>query len=121
MFYLGLLGTLLFAIAVLVEGFINDGKFTLANYSGKQYLMCLSGCAFDTICMNSLVFAFQVSSSGFISLFTYLTIVYSLFADKFIFEQMVVAKELLAGGVIIVTSFIVSVYKIKFTRKKGQK
>ena len=79
--------------------------------------MVLGGCFFDSLSINCLVYAFQSSSSGFVSLFTYLTIVYSLLSDKFIFEQTVTQSQFIAALVIIVSAFVVSVHKAMYKVK----
>ena len=117
MFYLGFVGTVGYAVFIVIQTWINDEQFTLLSYSGRQYLLVLCGCMFDSLSMNCLIFAFQSSSSGFVSLFTYLTIVYSLLADKYIFDEIVTRREVTAAAVILFSTFIVSTYKIVFATK----
>ena len=111
MFYLGFVGILIFTVIVSVNSLQVDEGLSLLYYSKTQYLMIFCGCLFDALSINCLVFAFQLSSSSFVSIFTYLAIVYSMISDKFIFGDVVVMRQMIAAIVIVISTFIVSVYK----------
>ena len=57
--------------------------------------------------------AFQRSPSGFVSLISFINVVYALLVDAFIFEESISELEIAAASVIFFVTVIVTVDKIK--------
>ena len=57
--------------------------------------------------------AFQKSPSGFVSLISFINVVYALLVDAFIFEERISDLEIMAALVIFLVTVIVTVDKIR--------
>ena len=74
--------------------------FQMGIHSASIYATLLLTCVFDFICLNAHNIAFQSDSTGFISIFGYLVVLYGFLADEFIFGTSLTGFDLL-GGVLI--------------------
>ena len=66
--------------------------------------------------MNTI--AFQNDSSGFVSLLSYMSIVYAYFFDQFMFHEALNGIQLVAALVILTLAVSIGVYKLRI--KKAQ-
>ena len=73
---------------------------------------------FDSLAVNSGTIAFQSDSSGFISLVTYINIIYAFVADTVIFKESFSGWELTGALVIFVVTVGTSIYKLRESNKK---
>ena len=70
-------------------------------------------CAFmDAASVFGQTVAFQKSPSGFVSLISFINVVYALIADYYIFEEKVNQSEIIAASTIFCTTLVVAVFKI---------
>ena len=113
MFYHGISGFLISFIYLCVDAHNHGNFFFFVKYSPTQFFYCLLGCLSDCICVYSGLMAAQSGTLGFISLITYTQIVYAFLSDLFIFHENFNLIDLLAAGVIILTTIGVSIYKLK--------
>ena len=115
MFYLGLVGSLLIGIYLLVETLRSEGGFSelrLISYTGKQFLLILVSTIFSAIATTSYTIAYQSDSSGFIVLIGNVKILYFFLSDTFIFHEVFSTIEMTCVCVITVVIVIVALIKI---------
>ena len=84
MFYHGFIGTALTGIILIVEAIVKGGFRT---FDGVTYALMFSGGLIETLAVNSLTIAFMNDRSGFISLMTYMFVVWGFAADMLIFKE----------------------------------
>lgn len=78
--------------------------------------MIAVGCSFlDSGALILGTYAFQNSNSGFISLITFMNIVYAFLFDQFLFNESVDMISLLSAITIIIVSIIITIYKLRMT------
>ena len=78
------------------------------------------GALFDTMAIYSTTVAFQSDSSGFVALISYLTIVYSFLADRFIFDEEFAPLEMVAAIFILLVTICIMIYKLCNANKAKQ-
>ena len=101
---------------IIIAIFTNWSIFT---YTGRQYAL-LTLCGFlDTLSLAFTVIAFQAGSLSFISLFGYMFVVYSFFADMFIFDETFSTREILGCLLILSVTVAVVLYKYWLEKKKS--
>lgn len=90
----------------------------LSSINGKQitsydrllmFVLCI--CDFTAVCTQQL--AFQKDSSSFISIISYMSIVYGFAADFFIFDIAVKFIRIIASCMIIVVNLFLTVSKFR--------
>ena len=115
LFWHGACGVTLASLAVLIEGWASaDGNgIRLFHYDGRVYLMLLGASLFDCLMINSVTIAFQSDSSGFVSLISYLSILYAFAADSFIFQEAFSWLEVGSAIAILLVTVGVSAYKLR--------
>lgn len=121
MFTHGVIGLCIAMGAVLIEAAVStndeDDGIRLFHYTGSIYLFMVGASLFDTMAVNSVVIAFQSDSSGFVSLISYINIIYAFAADLIIFNESFSTIELVAALVILVVTVSTSIYKISEAKK----
>ena len=118
MFWHGTIGLCIAATAVLIEAGVEDkaegeGGVRIFHYDSSIYLLMLAAALFDSLTVNAVTIAFQSDSSGFVSLISYVNILYAFAADLLIFNESFSVLELVAAVIILVVTVCVSIYKIK--------
>ncbi len=68
--------------------------------------------------MGSLTLAYQSGASGFVSLFSYLNIVYGYLCDLFILKISLNAIEFCAALLILIVALTIGYYKLRKNNKK---
>ena len=68
---------------------------------------------FDMMATYSMTVAFQSGSGGFVSLFTYLGVVYAFAADQLFFHEEFERLELIVAVTIIAVAILVAYQKFK--------
>lgn len=66
----------------------------------------------DALSVFGQTLAFQRSASGFVSLISFINVVYAMAADYFIFEESLSSKEIIAASVILFVTIVVAIKKI---------
>ena len=119
MFYHGLLGIILGLSLILIAPFFNNNishyseGITFFSYSRDQYLKMLVAVMFDTIGVNCMTIAYQSDGSGFVSLLSYISIVYAFVGDLIIFNEIFTIIQILCSFTILGIIVGVSVAKLK--------
>ena len=127
MFWHGILGITLAAIAILVEYFVSDyGKgqgMHLFNMGTQVLVLLLAATAFDTMGVNCATIAYQSDSSGFVALISYVMVVYGFLSDCLIFNESFSWVELCGAACIISVTIVTSIVKLresKISRKRSR-
>ena len=68
---------------------------------------------FDFAVMASITIAYQSDSSGFVSLFSYLNIVYGYICDLIILDITLNAVEFSAALIILIVAIAIAYYKLR--------
>ena len=115
MTYHGLFGFI--ASIVLLTGkffFINDPVETIQTLHLQPIdcLMIAFGATVDAASVFGQTVAFQSSPAGFVSLISFVNVVYALLADSFIFEEKISVVEIGAASVICLITIVVAAYKM---------
>lgn len=79
----------------------------------KDQLMLAVGVFIDAASVFGQTIAFQRSAAGFVSLISFINVIYAMAADAFVFEEGVSNLELTAAFIIFIVSIIVTVDKIR--------
>ena len=112
-FWHALGGLVATTIYIAIEYFMKKEKsLRLANYTERQYLIASVASIFYMGSFFGSQVAFQVDSSSFIALLSYLTIVYAYVVDQIYFNEKLRAVEFVASLIILVVAFGVACYKI---------
>ena len=78
--------------------------------------MIAVGCSvLDSGALILSTYAFQNSNSGFISLITFMNIVYAFLFDQFLFNESVDTISLLSAITIIIVAISITIYKLRMT------
>jgi len=124
MFWHGILGITLASIAVGIDFGINDAGtgngVQLFNYSKEVYGLMLAATLFDTLGVNAVTIAFQSDSSGFVSLISYINVIYAFLADCLIFNESFGWVELLAASIVLIITVVTSVVKLRESQKANR-
>ena len=88
-FYQSLFGMIIALLYILIEALMSnsDGGLRIFSYTGQMYGICTISAALDNLCLYLFVIAFTADTSGFISILSYMRIVFAYAADIFIFDQ----------------------------------
>ena len=91
MFWHGTLGVTMAFTAVLIEYLAVDrgegNGIHLFNMSLKLFGLMCAATMFDTLSVNSYTIAYQSDSSGFVSLISYVSVIYAFVVDILIFNE----------------------------------
>ena len=113
MFWHAIIGLTIASVAVLIEAAVVGDGIRIFHYDSSIYLLLLGAALFDTITVNSVTIAFQSDSSGFVSLISYISIVYAFIADMLIFNESFSTIELVAALTILTVTVATAAYKIR--------
>ena len=116
-FYYTLFGLISTSIFIPVEMSITSLPSRLMSYTGRQYLIAIAASAFDAGSLIGNTIAYQSDRSGFVSLVSYMSIVYAYMSDTLIFRESLRVVELLAAIVILVFAVGVAAYKLYIQNK----
>lgn len=112
MFWHAVIGLTIASVAVLIEAAVVGDGIRIFHYDSSIYLLLAGAALFDTITVNSVTIAFQSDSSGFVSLISYISIVYAFIADLVIFNESFSTIELLAALTILIVTVATAAFKI---------
>ena len=117
LFWHGFGGLTIAITSVLLEHwFMNDnadGGIRVLNYSKEQYGYLIGAMLFDSFGCFGQTVAFQSDSSGFVSLISYISIVYGFLSDVLIFNESFNAISLVSLVSIMTIVVGVSYHKIR--------
>lgn len=99
------------ATFILVEMWITNSPCRFGDYTGRQMGIAMGASAFDTGALLSVTTGYQMDSSGFVSMLSYLNIVYAFICDQIVWHQKFNAIELVCALTILVTALGVAIYK----------
>ena len=117
-FYHTIGGITLAGIYIVIECIITGEKSRLTEYTGRQYLLATACSFFDAGSLIMGTLAFQKDSSGFISLLSFMSIVWSYLFDQFMFDEQIDGLSLMAALSIIAIAIFITVYKIRAKNKE---
>ena len=110
MFYHGLIGMIAAGLYLVVETiYLREFR----TYTWKVFGLMTISMILDTLACNLMTMAYQLDTSGFMSLLFYISIVYSYLMDIFIFHEQIDALEICGVLIIFVTTITVATIKVK--------
>ena len=74
-------------LIIFVEATITGEGTRLRTYTSKEWLIATGSALFNSGGLLNLTLAYQMDSSGFVSLISYMNIVYGFLCDQFIFDE----------------------------------
>ena len=77
-----------------------------------QYLLLTAAGVMDMLCVNCMTISFQRDSSGFVSLISYMLILYGFLADLIIFNETILLLEVIGALIILGTTMTVATIKL---------
>ena len=98
-----------FGSYIVIEAAVTGNGFKIAEYSGRQYGFLTAASLCDATCLYMATLAFQNDSGGFVSLLSYMSIVYAYFFDQFMFGEALNGVSLVSALVILCFTFAVAV------------
>ena len=115
MFWHGTIGLCIAATAVLIEAGVEDkaegeGGVRIFHYDSSIYLLMLAAALFDSLTVNAVTIAFQSDSSGFVSLISYVNILYAFAADLLIFNESFSIMRILSEDYFLIGAFLVIIH-----------
>ena len=119
MFWHGVLGLILAFAGVAITSLVSDDGLTILNYDREVYILMLSATLFDTLQVNSQTIAFQSGNSGFVSLISYVNVLYAFIFDSLIFDEAFTWIQLTASCVILLVTVGTSFIKLADEKKNG--
>ena len=119
-FFEALLGFVVFALIILVEGiFFGENEFRI--YSAHNYGLILGACVLDTIAFHFQTAAFHFDSTRFVSLFSFNIVIYGFITDIFLLVEPLNHYDVIGGITIHISTIIVTVYKLCKKYKDSKK
>ena len=67
----------------------------------------------DTLTVYSMTIAFQSDSSGFVSIISYVIVIYAFLADCFVFKEQFTWVELVGAACILIVTVYTSIVKLR--------
>ena len=108
MFLMGLFGTLIMGILIVLEAYwINAETYHIFSYTPWQLFLIITSSVFSAIATISYTIAYQSDTAGFIVLIGNVKIIYFFLSDTFIFNEIFSSVELIS--VICITTVVVIV------------
>ena len=95
------------------EVFFHDDRMFFTKFTPMQYLLTVVVVIVDAIAIVAGLKAAQASNLGFVGLISYTQIIFAFILDIFFFHEKLEVSDMLAVGVILLTTISVSVYKLK--------
>ena len=76
----------------------------------------------DMLCVNCMTISFQRDSSGFVSLISYMLILYGFLSDLIIFNEKIMMLEVIGAVIILTATMTVATIKLceAFSLRKKQ-
>ena len=96
---------------ILIEFLLSDDGLRMKQYTGRQFWIATGAATFNSGANITSTIAYQCDSSGFVSLISYMNIVYAYICDQIIFHEVLNSVELIAAIVIFVTAIGIAAYK----------
>ena len=105
--------SVLFTGAILViENLSTGGPFRAFQYDGTQYLWIAGIAVSQILCMMAKIITFQNERPAFVSIMTYVSIVYAFAGDIVVFDK--VPYPLTVIGCVIILTLNITLYARKF-------
>ena len=121
LFWYGIVGLTLASIAVVTDYAINDygtgNGLRLFQYHGEVYALIVMGLLFDTLGVVSETIAFLSDSAGFVSLLSYIKLIYAFLADGLLFDEKFSCVELVAASIVLIVTVFTSIVKLHESKK----
>lgn len=112
-FHYAIGGLLLTSAYILAEMCITGLPGRFGDYTSRQMGIAIGASAFDTGALLSITIGYQCDSSGFVSMLSYLNIVYAFVCDQIVWHQTFNAIELICALTILVTALGIAIYKYR--------
>lgn len=106
-------GLLFTSIYLLIELIAFGDPQRFSSYTARMFGIGFASAAFDSLSIATITIAFKSDKSGFVSLFTYLNIVYGYLADIFFLDESLNTIEFLAALTILLVALSVAYYKLR--------
>ena len=100
-------------LIIFVEAAINGTGTRLGSYTSREWLIATVSACFNSGESLTTTLAYQMDSSGFVSLISYMSIVYGFLCDQFIFDEKFTVIELVAALVILAVALFITIYKLR--------
>ena len=97
-----------------------DDKLFFTKFTPMQYFLTVVVVCVDAVAIYAGLKAAQTSNLGFVGLMSYTQIIFGFLYDIFLFHEKLNLSDMLAVGVILLTTLAVSIYKIKQERDQKQ-
>ena len=121
MFWHSIVGLTLASIAVIADYAINDygtgNGLRLFQYPRDVYALIASGLLFGTLAVVSETVAFLSASAGFVSLLSYIKLIYAFLADCLSFDENFGWVELVAASIVLIVTVFTSIVKLRESQK----
>ena len=75
-------GLILTSLFIIFDGLLSEDGFRFAEYTARQYGICLAASLFDTVGLICFTTAYQADASGFVALISFMNIVYAYICDQ---------------------------------------
>ena len=120
LFYNCIFGMIFMSLYVGVEILITGEPSRMREYTSRHYMIALAAGFLDFNMAGFLTLAYQSTSSGFVSLLSYMNIVYAYLCDLLILNLTLNLVEMVAALVILITAISVAFYKLKISQLKQE-
>ena len=91
-------------------------KMLHGEYSRNEWLLLIFASSLNVIWMSFMVIANQLENSAFLSVFSYISLIYSIFADLLIFEYKFTWQTAVGALIILCVSLLLAVFKLKYPK-----
>lgn len=115
-FYHTLGGLIMSGLYILIEMAVTHSPCRFASYSASEMWTAIGASAFDCSALLNITAAYQADSSGFVSLLSYMNIVWAYVCDQVIFHEALNPVELVCALIILVVALGVAIYKLRQQR-----
>ena len=113
LFYHSILGLILAFTYILIEAWITGNGFRFPTYTNEMLMITAGASVFDAFACLLATLGQQSASASFVSLLSYLNIVYGYICDLVFFHTGLNSIELLAAIVIFLTALAVAYKKLR--------
>ena len=88
-FYHSLSGLTIALLYILIDALVSnsDGGLRILSYTGQMYGICAISAVLDNLCLYLFVVAYTSDTSGFVSILSYMRIVWAYITDVLVFDQ----------------------------------
>ena len=113
-FYHACGGILIALTAMSIKAIATDDEGSkFDDYSRNMLLIALGASFMDSVALFCFTLSYQLDSSGFVAIMTYMRIVYAFMVDTIIYHQAYKVGQLIASFVIVFVAVGIAYYKLR--------